>query len=411
MKYLIAVFAFCLPVAAESAGWRFEQPQELTPQGVGGHFHHLDGAGRRHVAAGTGGIAVTWEDDHSGAPQVYVVIRLNESNGFPARYQLSNGEEAYEPAIVSAGPGRWLAAWEQDENVVARFIDAEGPGPATVLAEDGARQVTLAGDDAGQVAAVWARDRSAGQLLESASLRIAGRAVELAELAVSVAPLQSHAYQGYPTATWVPDGRLVVAWEDRRAGHTRLFYSSRKTGGAFVAERQLNEHNEPPPDEALDVRLGSGVMRVMLATDTGGNVRAIWLDKRDAASGYAVWGAASADGGRSFGTNAIVQDDLGSAVAQWHAALAGGPGGFVAAWDDTREAWGDESESGDVIISAQEDASWSADLVVPVASGEGYQGSPAVALDQNGVLHLVWISREDLSAPTRLFYTRAHREH
>lgn len=410
MKYRIAVFAVCLPLAAEAATWRSEQPQEIAAHGGSPYFHHLDGAGRRHVAAGVGGVAVSWEDDHSGAPQVYVAMRAHESNGFSVRYQLSNGEEAYEPAIVSAGPGRWLAAWEQDENVVARIIDAEGPGPVTVLAKNGARQVTLASDNASQLAAVWARSGPAGQLLESASLRVIGRIVELAESPVSVAPLQSDAYQGYPAATWIPDGRLVVAWEDRRAGHTRLFYSSRERGDAFASERQLNEHNEPPPDEALDVRLGSGVMRVMLATDAGGNVRAIWLDKRDAASGYAVWGAASADGGRSFGANTIVQDDLGAAVAQWHGALAGGPGGFVAAWDDTREAWRDESESGDVIISTLEDVNWSADWVVPVASGDGYQGSPSVALDQDGVMHLVWIGRDNLSAPTRLFYARARRE-
>lgn len=411
MKYRIAVFAVCLPIAAEAAAWRSEQPQDVTAPGGSAHFHHLDGAGRRHVAAGVGGVAVSWEDDHSGAPQVYIGVRPHESNGFSVHYQLSNGEEAYEPAIVSAGPGRWLAAWEQDEKVVASIIDAEGPGPVTVLAKGGARQVTLASDNAGRLAAVWARSGPAGQLLESASLRISGRTVELDESPLAVAPLQSHAYQGHPAAAWIPDGRLVVAWEDRRAGHTRLFYSSRERGNAFTAERQLNEHNEPPPDEALNGRLGSGVMRVMLATDAGGNVRAIWLDKRDAASGYAVWGAASADGGLSFGANTIVQDDLGAAVAQWHAALAGGPEGFVAAWDDTREAWGDESESGDVVISTLEGDTWSADWVVPVASGEGYQGSPAVALDQDGVLHLVWIARDNLSAPTRLFYTRAHREH
>ncbi|MGB5832258.1 MAG: hypothetical protein WBG92_09755 [Thiohalocapsa sp.] len=49
---------------------------------------------------------------------------------------------------------------------------------------------------------------------------------------------------------------------------------------------------------------------------------------------------------------------------------------------------------------------WSADLVVPGAFGEGYQGSPAIALDPHGDLHLIWIERDDLSSPTRLRYLR-----
>jgi hypothetical protein len=280
-----------------------------------------------------------------------------------------------------------------------------------VLAGDGARQVTLAGgDDEGRLAAVWARSGPAGQLLESANLAIAGRKVELAEKPLNVAPLRKDAYQGYPAATWGPEGRLVVAWEDRRSGHTRLFYSLRDPDdNRFAWEHGLNEFHAPSPDEALPVGLGSGVMRVMLATNSNDQVRAIWLDKRDPGSGYAVWGTASPDGGRTFGENVIVQDEMGSAVPQWHAALAGGRGGFVAAWDDTRESWGEDTETGDVIMSWSKDDAWSPDLVVPVASGEGYQGSPAVALDGDGVLHMVWIERDDLSAPSRLFYTRAHR--
>ena len=99
-----------------------------------------------------------------------------------------------------------------------------------------------------------------------------------------------------------------------------------------------------------------------------------------------------------------MQDELGAAVPQWHAALAAGPGGFVAAWDDTRESWGDSTEPGDVLLSWHDGTDWSADLLVPGASGAGYQGSPAVALDPGGGLHLVWIERDDLSSPSRLRY-------
>ena len=195
----------------------------------------------------------------------------------------------------------------------------------------------------------------------------------------------------------------------RSAGHTRLFHAARTSAQVFTPERQLNEHSAPVQEGGEMQGLGSGVMRVTLAANDGDTIQAIWLDKRNPTSGYAVWGAASEDGGRTFGGNAIVQDELGATVPQWHAALAAGEDTFVAAWDDIREGWGDDAESGDVLLSWHDGRRWSADLVVPGASGDGYQGSPAVALDPQGDLHLIWIERDDLSSPTRLRYLHGTR--
>ncbi|MCG6966988.1 MAG: hypothetical protein LJE59_10775 [Chromatiaceae bacterium] len=394
-----------LPAWACAAPWSFGTPVLVAGASDSTHFHHLDGSGRQHVAASASEVALVWEDDRTGSPQIYLAVAPREAASFAPDVRLSDGEEAYEPALAALDGNRWLAAWEQDGAVVARVIDAQGLGPIQALAGKSSRQVTLVSDRAGRVAALWTREHDGGQLLEAAELKADGRAVALAGAAVTVAPVVEHPYQGYPAGAWGRQGRLLVAWEDRRAGHTRLFHTWRDPGQGFAAERQLNEHNAPHGEvPAGVVGLGSGVMRVVLAADGAGNVRAAWLDKRNPASGYAVWGALSQDGGRSFGPNQMVQDELGAAVPQWHAALAGGVPGFVAAWDDTREGWGDGSEPGDVVLSWNFGSAWSPDLVVPGASGEGYQGSPAVALDPQGDLHLLWIEGDDLSSPTRLRY-------
>lgn len=395
----------CLPGFVCAAPWEFDDP--VTVAGVSDvpHFHHLDGAGRRHIAATDDEVAIVWEDDRSGAPQVYLAVKPQRAQVFAPEMQLSDGKEAFEPAVVALGTGRWLAAWEQDGVVVARLVDAQGMGAILPLAGGGSRQVTLAADGDGRVAAVWARDRESGQLLEASELRVTGDNLG-ASAPVAVAPLAEHAHQGLPAAVWSADGALLIAWEDRRAGHTRLFATRREGVAGVASEVQLNEHFSPAEGGQEVVGLGSGVMRVMLAADAGGIVRAVWLDKRNAASGYAVWGAVSSDGGRSFGANGIVQDEGGAAVQQWHAALAGGTPGFVAAWDDTREAWSDANEAGDVLLSWNFAGDWSSDLLVPGASGDGYQGSPALTLDPQGDVHLLWVERDSLASPTRLRYLR-----
>lgn len=402
MRGLALILGGLFSAGAAAAPWSFGEPLTVADQGERAHFHHLDGSARRHVAADAGAVAVVWEDDRDGAPQVYLAERRLDADSFGAHRRVSTGEEAYEPAVAALGDGRWLVAWEQDGGAWVRTLHGDGMGEPLRLADGGARQVTLAVSPAGRIAAVWARDRSGGQLLEVVELRREGATLTALAAPVLVSPVDDHPYQGHPAAAWAGDERLVVAWEDRRAGHTRIFASWRDGQGAFAPARQLNEHNAPPGEE---VRLGSGVMRVALAADPGtGLVRAIWLDKRNAASGYAVWGAASRDRGETFGANRIVQDEQGGTVAQWHAGLAAAGGRFVAAWDDAREVWSDPEESGDLILSWHEGEDWSADLVVPGASGSGYQGAPAVALDPHGGVHLLWIERDHLTAPTRLRY-------
>ena len=54
-----------------AAEWEFSAPVELTDPSAPPHFHHLDGSGRQHVAVGGSNVAVVWEDDRSGSPQVY----------------------------------------------------------------------------------------------------------------------------------------------------------------------------------------------------------------------------------------------------------------------------------------------------------------------------------------------------
>lgn len=141
--------------------------------------------------------------------------------------------------------------------------------------------------------------------------------------------------QLYPSVA-VTDAGAVVVWEDRRNGHTVLYYSHTGDNRRFSAPKRLNERG--PSRSGGAYGKGTGVARVALATHGKNAVTAVWLDKRDFEGGYDVYGAVSRDGGRSFGKNQKLQDQFGDIYGQWHAAIAGHASGLRAAvWDDDRD--------------------------------------------------------------------------
>ncbi|MEJ2176871.1 MAG: hypothetical protein P8Y12_02710 [Gammaproteobacteria bacterium] len=397
--------AFFLPLSCLAAPWEFDSPVRVTVQDLEPHFHHLDGSGRRHLASGDNNLALVWEDDRSGTPQVYAAVKALAEGTFTQEFQLSTGEEAYEPALVSIDGDRFVAAWEQDNEIWSCLITELGISPAVNLSTRPAKQVALAADSAGNVAAVWADIENRNQTVVAVPLTVGDGSITSGS-PIEIAPIAGEHYQGYPATAFTADQRLAVAWEDRRAGHTRLFASWRESQNAFSSAFQINEHRSPDPSLPYSAGKGTGVMRVTLAGNDTEFLQAVWLDKRNPSSGYAVWGTRIDSGKSLAGPNKQVQDELGSAVPQWHASVTRYASGFVSTWDDSRENWSDENEVGDVFISWQTDDGWSEDLLVPGASGEGYQGSPVITVDRFGDMHLAWIEREGLTGPTVLKYLR-----
>ncbi|MDJ0779383.1 MAG: hypothetical protein QNJ85_16065 [Gammaproteobacteria bacterium] len=394
---LAALLLLALPFAV-NADWRFEPPVALTPPPATGVFQHLDGAGRRHIAVAGDTVAVTWEDNRDGSPQVYARIRVTGTDDFTPTRQLSTGDEAYEPAIAALDDGRFLVAWEQDAAVYLRLLDADAMSPPLQLAT-GAGHATVAGG--GNIAYTAWRERSDGRWF----LRVARLAIEQGlslrlESSVTVeadgleAPLQ------FPALAAAGDA-LAIAWEDRRAGHTRLLTSfSANSGASFGQPVHLNEFfsNRNEYDK------GSGVTRVALAGFAGDELLAAWMDKRRGGVGYGIYAALGAHGD-GFGPNERVHGAEGDREPHYNPAVAGNEeGDFVVAWDDFRR--GDS----DLWLSRyDEDDSWGEDITPPIASGPGEQSHPSVALDERGDLHLLWIERADPNAPSRLFYGHGRR--
>lgn len=385
-----------------AAPWEFTAPLDVS--GVQpGVFHHLDSAGRKNMAVSGDKVGIVWVDNRSGSSQVYAAFKDLRGDGFTEPVRVSDGEAAYDPVIAALSDGRFVLGWEQDETVRVRIAAASGKkhslGPVLKLSDRVSRQVNIDASSEGGVFAVWSqRGTGAHPHIHIARLTVEddGRHIR----ATPVRRVDNHpsdsADQRYPGVAATGRG-VVVAWEDRRDGHTVILYSHSPDGKRFRTPARLNEL---PTTRGATHGRGTGAARVTLARFGEAGVAAVWLDKRDFRSGYDPYAALSRDGGASFGPNLRVRDEFGFATSQWRAAGAGHRSGLLAvAFDDSRD------ETFDIWLAWLQGEGWSGNYAVPSASGPGEHTSPVLAFDAAGDLHIAWLEREHPDAPNRLRYT------
>ena len=386
--------AFALNVQAQP--WEFGEPIEITPTSGEGIFHHLESAGRRNIAVSGLTVAVAWEDNRDGTPRIYLAHKDPNAKGFSAEVKISGNGEAYEPTLVALEHNRFVLAWEEDGRIHVRLVTSTGLGPVVILEDNMAMQASLATHDQ-QLLLVYSRQEGRyGRIwlqrlaVDDLTLRPGQRCPVDAETVKED--------QLYPTAVSLGKG-VIVAWEDRRAGHT-IIMAAQTTDAEpcrFTAPQRISER---PPGPSMPYGKGHGVARVALASYGTNRALAAWADKRDFREGYDIYAAEYQAGKqRLFGPNGKVQDTFGGFAQQWHTTVAGHPSGkLVVAWDDNRDG------NADIMLSWRGADGWSDDLAVPGATGGGEQNHPAIQLDKEGNLHIAWLERATIGGPTRLRY-------
>ncbi len=395
MRLIVATTLLLLSsVAQPTERWQFNQKMAVGGGVREDVFHHLEGVGRKHIAVSANRVALVWEDDSSGNPQVYLAQKSFDSAAFSAPTRVSDGGEGYQPAVAGIGAGRFIVVYEQDAAVYAQIWSAQGAGTALKLSESGATQAGIAAND-GNVLVVWREKHQAVYGLRVARLSVNHQVLTIQGVIHQVEePLETPMLM---PAIALSGGVVCIAWEDRRAGHTRLLYSySDLTDIRFTPPENLNEFytNRNEYDK------GNGAARVSIAALGEDEVLAAWMDKRRGATGYGIFSALGSEGGASFGPNEKVHSRHGDKQPHYNPAVAGNAAGvFVVAWDDFR--------NGDLDIwlsSYNEDDEWSTDYSPPPASGAGEQSHASITLDEQGGLHLLWVEREHSLAATRLWY-------
>jgi hypothetical protein len=364
-------------------------PIDVAPAGA---YHHLDASGRQSLALAGGQVALVWEDSRGGAPRCYLGLKGVAATAF-REYPLGRGE-CFDPAVAALDGERFLLAWEDESGINTAIASAAGPGASVNLGAG--THPSVAAHPAPGAHVAWNAPAGRWQRVWRTSLSVAGEQLRAAapQAADTLLPADD---QSFPALVAAEQG-VLLAWEDRRHGHTVIYASRSGDGRAWSAPLRLS--GNPTGKAQGNLGRGTGAMRPAVAR-FGARFAAAWLDKRDFLSGYDVYAALSE--GAGFAKDNKAQDSFGDAIAQWHVAVAGNRrGDLVIAWDDDRDG------SSDIWLTRLTPAGYSENFTLPEASGPARQTDPAIALDEAGNLHLAWIERapgSDSSGPTRLRYT------
>ena len=396
-KLVFTIFMF--PAMVLAAPWQFDQAIDVTPVHGAKVFHHVEAAGRKSIAVSGTVVAVVWEDNRDGISRCYIAMKKSADSGFAADRQISGSKEAFEPGIVSLPDGRFAVAWEEDGSVRARVVSATRMGEPITLASHDSNQASVGFSAQAGLWAAWSQREGHYAGIHTEKLAyVPGTDTLTLGKPVVVDSLPLSGGQHYPSIAVLQTGGVVFAWEDRRKGHTTIMYSHRAIGDTkFATPVQMNETRRDARNAGVGP--GTGAMRVALAAQADARVAAVWSDKRDFLSGYDVYAAFSTDGGTHFGANQMVQDSFGDNIPQWHPAIAGdGKGKLAVVWDDNRDG------TPDIWLAWPTDSGWSDNLGVPGAVGAGVQSDPAITMDSQGNLYLVWLDKQGMDGSTRLRY-------
>ena len=113
------------------------------------------------------------------------------------------------------------------------------------------------------------------------------------------APVDSKATgaaRGYPALALGPNGRMHIAWEDKRNGNWDIYCAHSDNGETFSSPVQLND-DETRFDQA----------RPALAVGRDGGVHLAWQDNRN--GDWDIYYARSTDGGDSFAANLRIDQE------------------------------------------------------------------------------------------------------
>lgn len=397
------ILTLCFAIDCQAQEWAFGNPITISDS-ADKTFHHLESSGRRNIAVASQIVAVVWEDNRDEKASIYLALKDKKHLDFSTELKISGSEDAFEPSIIALPGSRFAISWEEDNQVFIRVVNAAeitSPklGNSLKLPIKNTMQSSLAANQEQIFVALAERNgRNSRIRLVQLQLEQKLNLNLLKHCQVDLKVVKDE--QLYPSVILQNkngEKTIVLAWEDRRMGHTIIMGSESKVE-QFCQFSPVQRISKREGKSNLPYGKGHGVSRVALDTYGDSGIFAAWADKRDFREGYDIY-AAEYGASAQWSDNQKVQDDFGGVARQWHATVAGHPKGLrVVAWSDERE------NNSDVFYSLYENGEWSEDFPVPGASDEGEQSHPSITLDKDANIHLAWVHRSQVGGITTLKY-------
>lgn len=188
------------------------------------------------------------------------------------------------------------------------------------------------------------------------------------------------ASQTSPSIALDSSDNIYITWEDYRNVDSDIYFTKSTNGGnTFSGNIQVNDDTGSDPQHSPSI-----------AIDDVGNIFITWYDKRN--GDYDIYFANSTNGGTSFGTNNIVNDD-GTSERQYKPSIAAESNGFVyIVWYDYRSG-----SNYDVYFANSTDggAIFSQNIKITDEIGDSNQVLPSIATEGNGLLYVAWADFRD----------------
>ncbi|MDO9280605.1 MAG: sialidase family protein [Pseudomonadota bacterium] len=337
-----------------------------------------------------GRLAVAWQDDRDGVPGIWFNASADTgATWMTADVKLDIGEVgAFAPDIACSGDSIYVV-WEDERDGDLRYrniyVNVSSDGGRTWLEAD----VRLDGDIEGEAMSLGPRVVAAGDSAYVAWFDSRDGAYDIYVQATRdggatwlEAPTRvdtdaaGEAYSAWPRLAADDDGRVVVTWEDSRAGASDIYANVSTDGGeSFGAE-----------DARLDGGEEGGESNSFLPSlaMAGGNAYVVWHDERNG-DNRDVYVNASSDGGESW-------QDEPSRVDSDAAGQSDAINPVVAAVGDrVHIAWQDDRSGGYDIyhrFSRDGGAEWAAEEVRMDrdAGGESQSFEPTLLVQGDAVL-------------------------
>ncbi len=258
----------------------------------------------------TGAVSVVWHDDREGYNNIYYAKSMDYGQNFSANLRVNSNlaNDKTMPTIYQGSNETIFVTWEDYRNGNADIYIAKSTnGGNTFQTEvrvdndnEGYDQMNpaIVVNSTGLICVLWTDQRGYHSEIESKSDLYISRSYNGGNTFGE--DYCVHTYQAEPAIAVDTDGTIYVVWTDHRFGKWDIFFAKSTNGGQyFSVNKPLNDNRENSRGNP-DITVQNRVLYI------------VWEDAREAENNKTIIMVKSTDGGRNFGKNIDISNQLGS---------------------------------------------------------------------------------------------------